>query len=289
MNNLWSFLAKHHHWFLFLLLEVISVVLLFSYNSYQGSVWFSSANAVAGKIYEWRSGVTQFFSLSDRNAALELRNASLEQQLQNMRLQMATQDADTADAVKARLEALEPYELIPTTVVANSVHRRDNLITINCGKADGVEPDMGVVCGTGVVGVVYLASEHYAVVIPVLNSRSHISCAIRGKSYFGYLSWNGGNPLLAYLDDVPRHAKVEVGDWVETSGYSAIFPQGISVGKVLSVNNSADGLSYRLNVQMSTDFSSLRNVYVVKGTGLAERLQLQQLARDSLSMTKMAN
>lgn len=288
MRNLLDFIAKHYHWLLFLLLEGISGFMLFRYNGYQGSVWLSSANALTGKVYEWQSDITQFLSLTERNASLERRNVVLEQQLQQLREQMASQGVDTAAVVAARLDALAPYDLIPATVVSNSVRQRENLMTISCGRADGVLPDMGVVCGTGVVGVVYMASEHYAVVMPVLNRHSRISCSVRGKDYFGYLSWDGGNPLLAYVDDVPRHAKVQTGDWVETSGYSAIFPPGVSVGKVLAVNNSSDGLSYRLSVQMSTDFSRLRNVYVVRGTGLNERLLLQQSARDSLLTTKMS-
>ena len=53
MRNLLDFLRKYHHWFIFILLEVASGVLLFQYNSYQGSVWLSSANAMVGKIYQW--------------------------------------------------------------------------------------------------------------------------------------------------------------------------------------------------------------------------------------------
>ena len=75
MHNLTEFLAKHNHWFVFLVLEVVSMVLLFRYNSYQGSVWFSSANAVTGKVYEWDSAVESFFSLSGVNSQLTQRNA----------------------------------------------------------------------------------------------------------------------------------------------------------------------------------------------------------------------
>ena len=52
MRNLLDFLVKYNYWFLFLFLEAVSFVLLFQFNSYQGSVWFSSANAVTGKLYE---------------------------------------------------------------------------------------------------------------------------------------------------------------------------------------------------------------------------------------------
>ena len=74
MRNLLDFLARHNHWFLFVLLEVVSFVLLFKYNSYQGSVWFSSANAVAGKVYDASSAVDQYFSLVDVNRKLTERN-----------------------------------------------------------------------------------------------------------------------------------------------------------------------------------------------------------------------
>ena len=122
---------------------------------------------------------------------------------------------------------------------------------------------MGVACGSGIVGVVYMASDHYAVVIPVLNQRSRISCTVRGRDYFGYLTWNGGDVAVAYVDDIPRHAKFLKGEWVETSGYSAIFPAGISVGRIRAVYNSSDGLSYRLKVALSTDFGRLRDVCVI--------------------------
>ena len=70
MRNLLDFLKEYHHWFIFILLEVASGFLLFQYNSYQGSAWFSSANAVAGKVYEWESEATKFFTLSQANEEL---------------------------------------------------------------------------------------------------------------------------------------------------------------------------------------------------------------------------
>jgi len=146
-----------------------------------------------------------------------------------------------------------------------------------------VKTDMGVVCGTGVVGIVYLVSKHYSVVIPVLNSESNISCAIQGRGYFGYLRWNGGSSELAYVDDVPRHARLKLYEKVVTSGYSSVFPPGILVGKIMHVYNSTDGLSYRLQVKLSTDFGRLRDVCVIDDTEMNERLQVLQAAQDSIN------
>ena len=284
MHNLTEFLAKHNHWFVFLVLEVVSMVLLFRYNSYQGSVWFSSANAVTGKVYEWDSAVESFFSLSGVNSQLTQRNAFLEQQVRMLDDSIARLTRSQEAAV-TRLSSMVPFQgcrLIPAKVVANMVNRYDNLITIDKGSADGVKRDMGVVCGMGVVGIVYLVSEHYSIVIPALNSHSNISCTILRRGYFGYLRWRGGSSQLAYLEDVPRHAHFKLGDNVVTSGYSSVFPPGVMVGKVLHVFNSADGLSYRVQVKLSTDFARLRDVCLVDDSALQERIDLMRAAQDSI-------
>lgn len=284
MHNLTEFLAKHNHWFVFLVLEVVSMVLLFRYNSYQGSVWFSSANAVTGKVYEWDSVVESYFSLSGVNSQLTQRNAFLEQQVRMLDDSIARLTRSQETAV-TRLSSMVPFQgcrLIPAKVVANMVNRYDNLITIDKGSADGVKRDMGVVCGMGVVGIVYLVSEHYSIVIPALNSHSNISCTIQRRGYFGYLRWRGGSSQLAYLEDVPRHAHFKLGDNVVTSGYSSVFPPGVMVGKVLHVFNSADGLSYRVQVKLSTDFARLRDVCLVDDSALQERIDLMRAAQDSI-------
>lgn len=284
MHNLTEFLAKHNHWFVFLVLEVVSMVLLFRYNSYQGSVWFSSANAVTGKVYEWDSAVESYFSLSGVNSQLTQRNAFLEQQVRMLDDSIARLTRSQETAV-TRLSSMVPFQgcrLIPAKVVANMVNRYDNLITIDKGSADGVKRDMGVVCGMGVVGIVYLVSEHYSIVIPALNSHSNISCTIQRRGYFGYLRWRGGSSQLAYLEDVPRHAHFKLGDNVVTSGYSSVFPPGVMVGKVLHVFNSADGLSYRVQVKLSTDFARLRDVCLVDDSALQERIDLMRAAQDTI-------
>ena len=283
MRNLLEFLSKYYHWLLFAVLEVISFVLLFQFNSYQGSVWFTSANAVVGKLYELESSVESFFSLTKVNKDLTLRNFYLERQVNQLSRLYYDLTKDTTIAERNELEFLSRYKLIPANVVSNSVDRNDNLMTIDRGSKDGVEKDMGVACGNGVVGVVYLVSDHYSVVMPVLNYHSRISCAIRRRGYFGYLKWQGGDANIAYVEDVPRHAKFKRGDWVETSGYSSIFPPGVLVGKIIEVYNSRDGLSYRLKVQLTTDFGNVRDVCVISDKGIAERTRLMEAARDSLS------
>lgn len=170
MRNLLEFLAKYNHWFLFVILEVISLTLLFRFNSYQGSVFFSSANAVTGKVYEWDAAVKTFFNLTKINQQLNTRNLYLEQTVRKLSEQIKSNTGDSTRLQRAQMEILKDYKLIPAKVITNSIDKRDNFITLDKGSADGVRKDMGVACGNGVVGVVYMVSEHYSVVIPVLNS-----------------------------------------------------------------------------------------------------------------------
>lgn len=282
MRNLLEFLAKYNHWFVFQILEVVSMVLLFQYNSYQGSAWFSSANAVTGKLYEWDANVETFFSLTKVNQELTQRNAYLEQEVQKLSDSLVSVTKDSSIYHRDQFALLRNYRLIPAKVVANSIDKPGNLMTIDKGSADGIHKDMGVISGMGVVGIVYLVAEHYAIVIPVLNTKSNISCMIQNRGYFGYLRWKGGVSDLAYLEEVPRHAHFKLGDYVVTSGYSAVFPPGVRVGRILHVFNSADGLSYRVQLRLSTDFARLRDVCVIDDAAMKERLEIMRAAQDSI-------
>lgn len=282
MNNLVAFIAKYYHWFLFAVLEAASLALLIQFNSYHGSVYFTTANDVTGKLYEANSAIEEFFSLTKNNAQLTQRNLYLERQVKVMSEQLAQLTKDSSYLRNSQLALLSDYRLIPAKVITNSISKRDNYITIDKGTADGIHADMGVACGNGIVGVVYMAGQHYSIVLPVLHSQSNISVAIDKRGYFGYLHWKGGRSDLADVDDVPRHAHFRLGDLIVTSGYSSIFPPGLLVGKVLHVFNSADGLSYRVQIRLSTDFGLLRDVCVIDDAPMRERVNLMRAAQDSI-------
>lgn len=271
-----DFLNKYSYWLLFIVLEAISLLLLFRFNLYQGSVWFTSANTVSGKVLEWEASVLSYIELGERNKVLMQKNYVLERKVEALtrRLERATHDSTYTEIRQAEL--LKDFRTIEAEVVNNSVSKQNNYLTINKGEADGVKPEMGVICGTGIVGIVYLTSPHYSVVMPLLNSKSNVSCRLRGTDYFGYLCWEGQNPLYVSLGDIPRHARLKEGMAVETSGFSAVFPAGLFVGRVKRVENSEDGLSYKLRVNLGTDFAKLRDVCVL---ATPNRVELDSLQR----------
>lgn len=278
MQGLLDFLKRYSHLFLFALLEGGGLLLFFRFNFYQGSVWFTSANAFSGAIKEWEAGILSYASLGERNKVLMERNIVLEKRVAALSHMLEDAGHDSTATEIRQAELLADFDMIPAEVVDNSITKHDNYLTINKGLADGVRPEMGVVCGTGAVGIVYQASPHYAIVMPLLNNKSNVSCRLRGTGYFGYLRWEGGHPLYATLGDIPRHARIRKGMAVETSGFSAVFPAGLFVGNVAGVENSEDGLSYEVRVNLGTDFARLRDVCVLPSSGKAEIDSLQRAA-----------
>ncbi len=270
MHNLIEFIKKHFHWLVFLILESVSMVMLFRFNDYQASVWLTSANDLAARVNQKYSDIMAYINLGDVNKDLTMRNVMLQRQVSELRDALAYMGADSAIIDEKQRNALEGYDIIPATVTSNTITKTNNYIVIDKGEADGVRSEMGVVGGGGIVGIVYLTGKHYSLVIPILNSKSSISCRIRGHNFFGYLSWNGGHPLVAYLNDVPRYARFKVGDYVETSGYSSVFPPGLFVGKILSIEDSRDGMSFSVKVNLATEFAKLRDVCVVSNRDKAE-------------------
>ena len=278
MRNLLNFLIKYNYWFLFLLLEVASFILLFRFNHYRQSVYFTSANGVAGKVYEISGGITSYFHLKTANEDLLDRNMWLEQRLLFLENVLKEKGLDSARLYSMERLAPTEYQIFKANVIKNSLNKADNYITLDRGTTEGIRPEMGVVDANGVVGIVYKTSPHYSLVIPLLNSKSSISCKIVGSDYFGYLKWEGGNSRFAYLKDLPRHAEFNLGDTVVTSGYSTVFPEGVMVGTVDDMSDSHDGLSYLLKIKLATDFGKVSNVRVISRNGQDEQKALESRA-----------
>ena len=276
MRNLLNFLLKYNHWFLFILLEVISFALLFRFNNYQGSVFFTSSNYMAGAVYETANSVTGYFHLKAINDDLAQKNVELELQMERLLEKLTELTHDSSGIERMRKESLSGYDIFKAKVVNNTLTHADNYITLDKGEKDGIRSEMGVVDGNGVVGIVYMTSDHYSVVIPVLNSKSSISCKIKNSDYFGFLKWDGGASNYATVKDMPRHSLFSLGDTIVTSGHSAVFPSGIPVGTVEDISDSHDGLSYLLKVRLFTDFGKLNDVRVIAKKTQEEQLRLEK-------------
>ena len=248
-------------------------MLLSQHDEYHASVVLSSANSLTGGVYRAASGVTGYFNLREINRSLQESNASLENEILNLRNEIAdyksiVNDKDSTTAPE--VAEIPRFDYILASVINNSTRQPRNYFTINRGTLDGIKRGMGVVDHNGIVGIVNVAGPHTARVISILNETQHFSVKLKDTPYVGSLSWHGGDPTIAYMEEVPRHAKYRIGDTIVTSGYSTTFPYGINVGTVMNRVKMTDDNFYILKIRLSSDFNTLSTVRVLKDSYKAE-------------------
>lgn len=222
----------------------------------------TSAGAIASLVYDASNNVTSYFYLREENRDLQQQNGLLESELSKLRLQLRLMsEALYADTMTVP-EVMKPFDFIVASVTNNSIAMPHNYITLNKGSLDGVQPEMGVLDHNGVVGVVNMVGEHHARVISMLNPDFRLSCKVKGNDAFGSLVWDGKEVDEAVLEELPRHALYNQGDTIVTSGYSAVFPEGIPVGTILETLRDDDDNFFRLRIKLFTDFTRLGTVRV---------------------------
>lgn len=256
---------------LFVTLETVAIWLIVSYNSPQGAVFFNSSNSFTGAFLSTKDNFTEYFTLGRSNEELAKKNALLMKQLANL--------SPVKDSVNIPLDSLmeSTYDFRSAKVINNSINLRNNHITLNRGAEDGIKEGMGVFNGDGIVGRVKGVSRHYASVISLLHTDLLVSSKIRATDVFGSTQWDGKNPQKAKLKYVPRHVQVAHGDTVVTSGYNAVFPEGILVGTVDSVSNGTDTNYLDITIDLAANFSTLTYVYLVENNREAELDSLQEI------------
>ncbi len=297
MSNLFAFLFRFSGLLIFGLLEAVALYLYITSNSYHRAAFFNSANAYAGQVLERRMQVLDYFSLAEQNRRLLAENALLRQQI--FRPDTAGREADsvalpplpgdTLHRVRYRRTAARPrpdtlllarrpvpshdpvYPLVPARVISQTQRAVDNYLTLNVGTADGVVPGLGVIAAGGVVGRIKSVSAHYATATSLLHSKTTVSAKLRRDGTVGSLHWPGDDPLHALLDYIPRQNRLARGDTVVTSGYNAIFPDGLFIGVVDDFRKEADKNFWTVRVRLGVDFNRLSHVYVVHMPTKAER------------------
>ena len=277
MENLLQFIKRFGLLLQFLLLEAVAIIMLVQFNGYQRSVLFSSANWVSGFFYQGVDAVGGYFNLKEVNQQLSAENAALKNEIEMLKAQQGSAPValDSIMPLAADSAYWQAYQYVPAHIIQHSIHKAQNYITLDKGTDDGVMPDMGVVSSEGVVGIVKSASKHFAMVIPILNVQSRISCRLDSSQNFGSLIWDASDYRYATLQEVPGHVQVAIGEPLSTSGFSAIFPSGIPVGKVADVSLIKENQFLEIKVQLAVDFGKLSEVHVIQFAGRSEYNALQ--------------
>lgn len=276
MRNLLNFFLKYGAWFFFAFYVILSCAILFTYNYYHSSIYLSSANTISSSVYGISSEITGYFNLKEINKSLVANNARLENEVLNLKHQLAEYKTLSSDTFDLSGNSKPRYDYVSATVINNNVRHPNNYFSINRGSKDGIKVGQGVVDHNGVLGIVNVTGENTARIISLLNESQRFSVKLKNTDFIGSLVWKGGDPSIAYMEEVPRHAKYHTGDTVVTSGYSLSFPADIPVGTIMNRIKGADDNFYILKVKLSPDFKSLSSVRVIKDNFKASLDSLSQ-------------
>ncbi len=268
MKDLIRFFSKNTFFFLFLLLEGLSFLLIAQHNSFQKSFIVNSSRTVSGFIYQNLQAYREYFHLRKINQSLLSENSKLLNELSLVR------DDSIRNNFYLSLPDGKQYNYYSVRVVNNSVSKQYNYITLDAGRKQGLAEDMAVISEKGVVGIITGISENFAVVLPVLNRDFRISAKILRNNYFGVAEWDGFSNQIILLKEIPSHADVRLGDTIVTSGHSAIFPEGILIGTVSQIN-IGDGNFYDIKLNLSNDFSNLYYLAVINNSKKEEQISLE--------------
>lgn len=245
---------------LFLFLEGISFYLIITYNESQAKIYQNSVNVISGTIADQASNIRGYFTLKEQNNILLKENAKLKAKLFNL---VEKQGAKPED-LNLNITENQIFNLVSARVVNNSISLRNNFLSLNKGRKAGITENQGVIGENGVIGITKAVNDNYTTVMSIFNSQTKISARIKDKGYFGSLVWNNnGDVRFMTLNDIPKHVPIKLGDKVETSGYSNLFPSGILLGKIVGKRIPPGSSTYELKVKLYQDMTKIKFAYVV--------------------------
>ena len=282
MGFLLRLFSKNGLFVFFVFLQLIALVLIFSRNSMQQS-WLAGQTAAFNS---WISGYidegTSYLKLKQINDQLVAQNKLLMEQVygKNSGIPIFRKVHDTIGGGQI-------YTFVDGEIVFNSINRKDNYFTINRGKRDGVLPQMGVMAPNGIAGIVINSTDSYALVQSVLSlNKIKINASLKKSGYFGTLTWRGDDSRIMHLADVPKYVPLQIGDTVVTDGKSAIFPQGITIGKVSGYEVDSKTGFWDISVELTERMGNLSKIYVVKNLKKAEVKKIQDTLQATIKREK---
>jgi len=270
MQQIVYFIQKYKYFLFFLLLEIIAFSLIVNNNSFHKSKFVSSANAITGGFYKKSSQISDYFNLKNENTFLINENTKLKNQLEEVSFLLdSTKIFTSIDSLNFN----QKFEYISSKVIKNDYHKPFNFFLIDKGENDSISKEMAVINNKGILGVTDAVSNNYTRVQSVINKNSFINARLKNSFYFGTLTWDGKDYNIVQLTDIPRQAKVIVGDTIITDGKSAIFPEGILIGSVIKIN-SGNSASNSLEVKLFNDMSNIGNAYIIRNF---DKLEIRNL------------
>jgi len=270
MRGLIQLIYRYHAFLIFLILQIICFIFIFNFNRYHKVMFINSSSEILGGLYEQRSSLAEYIRLGDVNDSLAEANALMKNRdLKNFR-QMGDDLLLFEDSLYKQV-----FEYNTARVINVSINRNTNFITLDKGSALGVIKDAGVISGGNLVGIVKEVSDHFAVVMPLINTNFRSTVKLGRSGDMGQYTWDAENANQGLVNEIPKHIKVAFNDSVFTTGFSYYFPENILIGTVAEVNSSPEDEFQSIRLNLATNFRTLSHVDIVINLLKEEQVALE--------------
>ena len=249
-------IVKKRNLIIYLFLSFVTFNYLYNNSSIHYSGFGKVGTFISGSTSSIYSYINSYFNLRQEN------NKLLEENLELKKYESQFIDkSDTRDISKSKID-----KTISAKVILNSINKSKNIIVINKGELNGITKEMGVISSKGVVGIIKNITDNYSSIVSLLNTDLKINAILKNSSTIGSISWNGLDPRIVQLNDIPLSSSIKLGDTIITGGMSFYFPKGIPIGRIENYNNTSLEGYYSIDVLIFSDFFSLSNLYILQRT-----------------------
>lgn len=260
---------------------------LYSYNKFHRAKFLGFANEITGRVNKQYNKVEDYFTLKTENKRLNKLNDSL---LNLLPLNFLLKDT-SSKLVKDSLPydttgLLRQYLWRDAQVVYNTINQEKNYIQINRGARQGIKDNMAVISSNGsAVGVIVNVSPDFSVAMSLLHVQSKRSAYLKKSGSMGTVEWDGQNPLLLTLRNIPKSDTVANGDTVLTNIFSE-FPPGLMIGTVAEVSKDKASSFYAIKIKPSANFFNLQQVHIIEKLFAGEQHQSLEEAKNKINNPK---
>ena len=256
--------AKYVLWFL----SILCVAAMFA--SFLFDVPFTPLNTAAGYVFipmqkgineigTWAGGVTD--NLAKLRDVMK-KNEELQAQVDELTTQLSTYQMEQYDIEDMRklldLDEQYKYEKVGAGIIGKDAGNWFDTFIIDKGSKDGIEVDMNVIAGSGLVGIVTNVGPNYANVRSIIDDRNSVSAMVLTTSdkcfVNGDLEMMTKQQVIAFSDLTDADDKAAIGDQVVTSYTSSKYLPGLLIGQINELNTDSNNLTKSGTITPAVDF-----------------------------------
>lgn len=261
-----------------ILLFVLASLFILIFTSAQGKYHFPLSERIVMTVFAPFQGVANSAGSYVRKAMEGLweiatvyeQNKMLKSEVEQLRSTQVKVNEVAAENERLRSllnykQTAPQFDLLSARVISRDPGSWTDTIVINLGANDGLAKDMAVVTAQGLVGNVVSVFPSTARVQLILDPRSAVGAIVQRPEsrVAGIVEGNKSNPMIGRMVNIPRDADIVEGDQILTSGYGGVYPKGIAVGVVESIENDSGGLLKFALLKPAVDFQKLEEVAVI--------------------------